>query len=42
MKKKVAIKTVKFWIKVLFQSEEIEPKFKIEIKKAIKKLKKGT
>jgi hypothetical protein len=42
MKKNQAIKTVQFWMKVLFQSEKIEPKFKLEIKKAIKKLKKGT
>jgi hypothetical protein len=41
-KKQNAIKTIKFWLKVLFQSEEIEPKFKLEIKKAINHLKKGT
>lgn len=35
MKKKKAIKIIKFWIKVLKESTEVEPKFKLEIKKGI-------
>ncbi len=42
MKKKKAIKIVKFWFKVLKQSIEIEPLHKLEIIKAISVLKKGT
>lgn len=42
MKKKKAIKKIKFWFKVLQESIDLEPKFQLEIKKAISTLKKGT